>query len=323
MGSIVRSEAIIGSTESVPEVAVVIATRNRCRDLRLTIESCLAQTGLNLEVLVYDDASDDDTALDVPSLFPSVRLFSDAVQRGYIVNRNRGFRDALAPIVISLDDDAYFTSTDTARRVVEAFQAEPSLGALALPYIEPRNRRSKSSLDSPFRSAAGDELRNYIGCAHAVRREAVLAENGYREFYVHQHEERDLCLRMRSSGWRIAYGDGAPIVHMVSPSRDTSRIWYFAGRNQMLGEFLNAPFPDVLLRIPATIAGFLRYRFSFRLLPLKLRALGAGVLACLRHARKRAPVSRAVYRRHRQLPTHGPLHWEGEIPAPCARGDVT
>lgn len=307
----------------IPQVAVVITTFNRCEDVCRAIDTCFAQEDVDLEVLVYDNSTNRETDDAIRRLYPQVRLFAGSSHLGYIPNRNRGFQDANAPLVISLDDDAYFTSTDTARRVVEAFQAEPSLGALALPYIEPRNRRSKSSLDSPFRSAAGDELRNYIGCAHAVRREAVLAENGYREFYVHQHEERDLCLRMRSSGWRIAYGDGAPIVHMVSPSRDTFRIWYFAGRNQMLGEFLNAPFPDVLLRIPATIAGFLRYRFSFRLLPLKLRALGAGVLACLRHARKRAPVSRAVYRRHRQLPTHGPLPWEGEIPAPCARGDVT
>ena len=227
------------------------------------------------------------------------------------------FNEALGDYVFSLDDDAYFSSSDTVTTTIKWFESDDRIGAVAIPYIEPLNRRSLSSIVEPFSEPAGRDLRSYVGCAHAVRRSVALELGGYPEFFVHQREERELCLRMRAAGWRVVYGDGGPIVHMVSPNREHDRITFYGGRNQILYETLNAPFPDVLLRVIRTSVGLVRYRFSWGDLPLRIRAILSGLRDTSRFWRYRRPVQRDFYLEHRSLPAHGAMHWENEIPPPC------
>lgn len=299
-----------------PQASIVIATRNRREDTLRAVASAFAQT-CAVEVLVYDDDSDDGTATAVREIFSQARVFESTGRTGYIVNRNRGFRDAHAPLIFSLDDDAYFSTPDIVARTVAMFDSEANVAAIAIPYIEPVNRLSLSSQRTPFTAQPGDELRSYVGCSHAVRRDAALAVGGYREFFVHQHEERDFCIRLYAAGYRVIYGDSAPIVHMVSPKRESNRITWYGGRNQIFCEALNAPFPEVLVRVPRTIAGMLTYRFSWSRLPLKLGSIASGLAESLWRARQRTPISRAVYARYRALPGHGPMAWSGDIPPPC------
>ena len=53
-----------GASMTVPEVSVVVPTRNRCRELELAIRSALGQSGVELEVLIVDDGSTDATESD-------------------------------------------------------------------------------------------------------------------------------------------------------------------------------------------------------------------------------------------------------------------
>lgn len=296
---------------------IVITTRNRREEAMRAIASALAQRGAACEVLVIDDASGDGTASRVVNAFPGARVIARTERVGLIVNRNLGFREAKGRYVFSLDDDAYFTKPDIVASVVAQFEREPALGAIAIPYIEPSSRLSQSSVVSPMRTKPGDDLRSFSGCAHAIRREAALALGGYRDYFVHQGEERDLSLRMRAAGWRIVCGDCGPIVHMVSPERDGVRISRYGIRNQILFEALNAPAAVLPCRLARSIAGALAYRFSWRTTPQKLGAIGAGLAQSARRIADRRPVPRATYLAFRALPYHGPEHWDGVLPPPC------
>jgi glycosyltransferase involved in cell wall biosynthesis len=298
------------------EASIVISTFNRAHDLVRCIKSCLAQD-TESEIIVYDDASDDGTAEAVRRLFPEVRLFVSRERRGQAANRNCGLKDASSPFVVSIDDDAYFSRRDIVHQVVAMLNSDRTIGAVAIPYIEPLERRSLSSLKSPFNGKSGQDLRSYVGCAHALRRDVALRLGGYRDFFGGWHEERDFCVRLRSAGWRIVYGDTGPVVHMVSTNRDQDRITYYGGRNQVLCETLNVPFPDVLWRVGLTSLGMIRYRFSWSTLPLKMRAIGAGLVESARHWNLRAPVTHKLYHEHRRLLSHGPEPWEEPVPPPC------
>lgn len=93
--------------------SIVITSRNRIAQLELAIQSSLAQSGTEIEVLVYDDASSDGTADLIRRRYPAVRLFADTTRRGLVVRRNQGFRDARGEFIFSLDDDAFFMSPST------------------------------------------------------------------------------------------------------------------------------------------------------------------------------------------------------------------
>jgi GT2 family glycosyltransferase len=303
-----------------PIASIVITTRNRCEDTLRAIASCVAQDGADLEILVFDDESEDDTVAVVGRAFPQVRMFSAAQRTGYIVNRNRGFVEARGKYVFSLDDDAYFARTDIVSQVVGLFEADPTIGAIAIPYVEPLNRRSVSSLKSPFRSKPGDELRSYVGCSHAVRRDVALMLDGYRDFFVHQGEERDFCLRMWAAGLRVVYGGAGDVVHMVSPKRDSRRVSYYGARNQILFETLNVPFPEVLFRIVWVSQGMVRYRFSWSRAGAVLLGIFAGLAETIRRLGLRRPVGRGVYRAYLRAASHGPEALDGPPPPPCGKG---
>ncbi len=290
-----------------PVVSVVITTRNRVRDLRAALTSCADQVGVGHEVLVYDDASSDDTQRMVTEDFPRVRYFRQEANTGYIVLRNRGYRDAYGDFVVSIDDDAKFACTHTLARVAALFGQYDQAAAIALPYVEPL-RNEPSSAMSP--AVLGTRLRNFIGCAHAIRREIFLELGGYPEFLVHQGEERDLSIRLLDRGCDVVFADTVPVVHNVSSIRNQRREHFYGYRNTILFSWMRVPFPEMLFRIPFDSLQLLRNDFTVGTLPKRAWSVAGGYLSCLRHYQARDPVSRTAYRQYRSLPRHGPLFQE-------------
>jgi glycosyltransferase involved in cell wall biosynthesis len=89
-----------------PEVSVVVPTRNRSRLLALTLLSVCWQRGVELEVVVVDDGSTDDTAQVVAGIGdPRVRLVGHDRPQGVSAARNRGIAEAGGAWVAFLDDD--------------------------------------------------------------------------------------------------------------------------------------------------------------------------------------------------------------------------
>jgi glycosyltransferase involved in cell wall biosynthesis len=92
---------------AAPEVSVVIATRNRWPLLSTHgLPSALEQEGVDLEVIVVDDASEDDTPARLSGLDdPRVRVERHESPKGLAAGRNTGIRAARAEWVAFTDDD--------------------------------------------------------------------------------------------------------------------------------------------------------------------------------------------------------------------------
>lgn len=95
--------------QSPPEqglVSVIIPTYNRARILRRAIESALSQTYGDIEVVVVDDGSTDDTRemLTLMSADRRVRYFRQA-NAGVSAARNHGMRQARGEFIAFLDSD--------------------------------------------------------------------------------------------------------------------------------------------------------------------------------------------------------------------------
>ena len=92
---------------TVPEVSVVVPTRNRWPLLSThALSSALAQEDVELEVVVVDDASTDGTADRVEALGdPRVRVVRNETQRRLPASRNVGSATARGAWLAFLDDD--------------------------------------------------------------------------------------------------------------------------------------------------------------------------------------------------------------------------
>lgn len=93
---------------SDPRVSVVVPTYDRADRVGGAVESALAQTVSDLEVLVVNDGSTDRTRAVVDALAAEhdrVRAFHNDENRGISHTRNRGIEAARGEFVCQLDDD--------------------------------------------------------------------------------------------------------------------------------------------------------------------------------------------------------------------------
>jgi glycosyltransferase involved in cell wall biosynthesis len=92
--------------EAPPEVTVVIPTQGRWRLLRRTLAGALRQRGVELEVVIVDDASSDETAERLAELEDRrVRPIRHDVRRHVAAARNAGIAAARGEWIAFLDDD--------------------------------------------------------------------------------------------------------------------------------------------------------------------------------------------------------------------------
>ncbi|HEY4002237.1 MAG TPA: glycosyltransferase [Candidatus Xenobia bacterium] len=84
--------------------SVIVPVHNGARFIGEAIASIRAQTAVAAEIIVVDDGSDDDTAVQVEALQPGIRVVTQ-VNRGPAAARNTGWRTAEGDLVAFLDAD--------------------------------------------------------------------------------------------------------------------------------------------------------------------------------------------------------------------------
>ena len=88
-----------------PKISVVIPTYNREVKVRSAIESVLAQTVTDLEVIVVDDGSSDGTGRTLGEIFGDRIRYYAQVNQGVSVARNKGVEKARGEWIAFLDSD--------------------------------------------------------------------------------------------------------------------------------------------------------------------------------------------------------------------------
>ena len=111
-------------------VTILIDTYNYARFIGRAIESALDQTypAANIEILVIDDGSLDDTPRVVERYGPRVRYIWKP-NGGQASALNRGFREARGDLICLLDADDYFYR-DKVEGVVELYRDRPDAGLI-------------------------------------------------------------------------------------------------------------------------------------------------------------------------------------------------
>jgi glycosyltransferase involved in cell wall biosynthesis len=89
-----------------PQVTILTTTYNRAQYLREALDSCLAQSFTDFEILIVDDASTDDTGA-ILALYRDerIRVVRNERNLGMCSARNRGLSEARGELVAQLDSD--------------------------------------------------------------------------------------------------------------------------------------------------------------------------------------------------------------------------
>ena len=235
------------------KAGVVITTKNRKESLHHAIRSALAQKTLG-EIIVIDDGSTDGTSEFVRTHFPTVILHKSCRSLGLVVQRNRAARLSSADVIVSIDDDAVFSSPSVIEQTLSAFD-HARVAAVAIPYVEPHKGKEI------FQNAPDDKrwvTDSFRGTAYAVLRREFLKIGGFREKLFHQGEERDLCIRLLQQGKIVRLGYGDFVVHNEAPRRDWKRMHFYGRRNDILFAWNNVPTNGLVPHLAGTTLKGLR-----------------------------------------------------------------
>jgi glycosyltransferase involved in cell wall biosynthesis len=302
-----------------PAASIIITTKNRKEDLRRALRSAFAQAG-DIEVLVMDDGSTDGTSEMVREEFPRTRLWRDEQSRGLIVQRNRLMERAVAPIVLSLDDDSELSTPNIVAQTLRDFE-NPRVGAVSIPHKDMRTGlvvvQPAPAVDEVFVSDA------YYGCSVALRRDIFLACGGMRETRLTcGGEEREFSIRALDAGYVVRVGRSDLIYHYESPIRNWKTIRVAGAASRILFIWFNVPWPYFLPHLASTSLKLLIDGLRKRFLTWTLRGELMGYRAMISgQYRFRSPVSRRTFTLARKMIRNAgrPMRLqeiEGQLPRP-------
>lgn len=116
----------------MPKVSIIIPTYNRSELLRFTLESVLAQTYPNIEIIVVDDGSIDDTAAMLKQYANHITYIQQDNQ-DVAAARNTGIQAASGEYLTFIDDDDLMLPKKIEQQV-HVLTARPSIGLVHCGY---------------------------------------------------------------------------------------------------------------------------------------------------------------------------------------------
>jgi GT2 family glycosyltransferase len=197
-----------------PLVTVVIPTHNRSFFLRSALRSVLGQREVDVQIIVVDDASTDDTADVVGSFGASqIHLVRHPAPLGVSTARNHGIEIARGEWVAFLDDDDLWAPEKLASQVA-AMRSDGRAWAYAGSVTVSKRLEiiAGRTVPAAAETVAGLPWRNPVpaGASNViVRRDLLSATGNFDETLIHL-ADWDLWIRLGQSGLPSAVD--APLV---------------------------------------------------------------------------------------------------------------
>jgi glycosyltransferase involved in cell wall biosynthesis len=188
----------------MPDVSVVIPTHNRRRLLGQALRSARCQVGVDVEVVVVDDGSNDGTADAVASLGDArVRLVRHRRPLGVAMARNAGAAVARGAWVALLDDDDLWAPDKLSRQIEAASAADAGWAYAGVVEVDAEGRLlGGGPPPSPEGLVAGLRRRNLMpaGSSNVVVRSDVFSRSGGFDPGLRHLADWDLWLRLAGLG---------------------------------------------------------------------------------------------------------------------------
>lgn len=188
------------TASSTPTVTVLIPVHNRVRYIRDAIDSILAQSFTNFELLIIDDASTDGSAAAVAAYRDQrLRLLCNETNQGIPGSRNRGIAEARGEFLAFLDSDDCARPERLARQVA-FLRAHPDYAAVGS-WIEWMNEDGKPLGRVKRKAVAAEQIaaerlfRSCLENSAAMARTAILRSYRHRE-HMRLGSDYDLWARI-------------------------------------------------------------------------------------------------------------------------------
>jgi len=272
----------------IPKVAVVILNWNGVKHLRQFLPSVLTSIYPDLDIVVGDNASTDDSVEFIKQNYPSVKIIQNDQNYGFTGGYNRVLEHVEADYYILLNSDVE-VSPGWIAPVINLMESDPLIAAAA-PKIRAYNQ--KGYLEHA--GAAGGFIDSYgypfcqgrmfyeieadngqyqqskevfwaTGAAMFVKQHCWREAGGFDDRFFAHMEEIDLCWRLKNMGYRVMYCAESEVFHLGGGTLNVENPFktYLNFRNNLLLLGNNLPFWraffTIIIRIWMDLLALLRF----------------------------------------------------------------
>ena len=215
--------------EKHPTVSIVIPTYNRAQILPLALQSVLSQTYQDIEVIIVDDASTDNTGEVVQSIKDErIRYIRHPENKGGSAARNTGIRASRGEFIAFQDSDDEWLQ-DKLQKQMEAIQkGEPETDIVYTGfYKEQENKRiyiPAHNIKKKEGDILGQLLReNFVATPTVLARKRDLEKVGMFDETLPRYQDWELAIRLAKQYTFRCVDEPLLIAHRVDNSISTNQ----------------------------------------------------------------------------------------------------
>ena len=259
-------------------VAIVLLNWNGKKFLEKFLPSLKLSTYPNVQIIVADNGSTDDSVIFLEKHYPEIRILANPVNEGFAQGYNTALKQVKAEFYILLNSDVEVTP-GWIEPVIELFEKKPEIAACQPKIIAWSDHKSFE-----YAGGAGGWLDRYgypfcrgrifdhceidtgqydstepifwaSGASMFVRAEVFHKMGGFDPYFFAHQEEIDLCWRMQHAGYQIYACPQSVVYHVGGGTlpQGTPRKIFLNFRNNLIMLYKNLGGLEKCLKIPYRI----------------------------------------------------------------------
>ena len=213
------------------DISIIIVTYNSKEDIGPCLDSIVKTKGaLNLEFLMVDNASKDNTVSFVHERYPFVKVLVNDTNRGFPAANNQAIGLARAQYILLLNPDTI--ALPGLLMGLKVFMDQEVRCGICGPIQVSENRKPWPEIWDPslssyllqltglrcLRKNGGDGASTILSGSCLLIRSSTFKEVGFLDEDLFWCEDADLCLRAKRAGYLVARVSGTQIIHKIGKS---------------------------------------------------------------------------------------------------------
>ncbi|MCW4033042.1 MAG: glycosyltransferase family 2 protein [Candidatus Bathyarchaeota archaeon] len=259
----------LGSIKS--SISIIIVNHNGRHLLEKCLSSLIESAYPNIEIIMVDNASEDDSLDFVSQNFPSVNVLQSKMNLGYAGGCNKGAKFAKGEYIIFMNNDVQ-VSKDWIEPLVgvcsrhdvticggkilfgktkdRLYSAGGALNLFSVPIDRGFLEMDRGQFDRP------EDVAYVSGAALMIEKKTFDELGGFDAKYFAYCEEVDLCLRAWLSGFRVVYVPSSVVYHDFGGSfgRPSPFRRFFGVRNMAFTLIKVLSLKNLILLLPVFLS---------------------------------------------------------------------
>lgn len=226
-----------------PKVSIIIPAFNASKYIKHTLDSCLDQTYDNIEIIVVDDGSTDDTKNIVKSYSDNRIKYFYKENGGSATARNFGLNNSRGKYIIFLDSDDLILPNRISIHIEYLKNKNKIISYSDFRYI--KNDNNEERYTHKFKFYNGNVLdkivfKNFIPTNCATFPRSVLNNVGMLNENIRNCEDTEYLLRSLLAGYEVNYLDNTLSLYRLHPSsKSKNKIKNYSNFIKILRMFEN------------------------------------------------------------------------------------